>query len=81
MLRNVVALWQAPLCFPRTASISVEEAKHDPSRANRNAAFTLCEEFQRRCRPMLSSRLKTMNSFDASAMVAIGIIVAQPLIG
>jgi hypothetical protein len=29
---------------------------------------------------MLSSRLKTMNSFDAAAMVAVGIIVAQLLL-
>jgi hypothetical protein len=30
---------------------------------------------------MLTSRLKTINSFDASAMVAVGIIVAQLLFG
>jgi hypothetical protein len=30
---------------------------------------------------MLSSALKTMNSFDASAMMAVGIIVAQLLLG
>jgi len=50
-------------------------------RANRNAALTIYKEFQRHCRPMLSSRLKTMNSFDASAVVAVGIIVAQLLLG
>jgi hypothetical protein len=30
---------------------------------------------------MLSSRLKSMNSFDVSAMVAVAIIVAQLLLG
>jgi hypothetical protein len=30
---------------------------------------------------MVSSTLRSMNSFDASAMVAVGIIVAQLLLG
>ena len=30
---------------------------------------------------MLSSRLKAMNSFDVSAMVAVGIIVVQLMLG
>lgn len=67
--------------LPRTASISVKEAKHEPAPANRNAALTICKELHQHCRPMLSSALKTMNSFDASAMMAVGIIVAQLLLG
>ena len=44
-------------------------------------ALTIRKELQWHCRQMLTSRLKTINSFDASAMVAVGIIVAQLLFG
>jgi hypothetical protein len=69
------------MCFPRIAIISVKEAKQELVRMNRNAALTISKEFQWHCHQMLSSRVTTMNSFDASAMVAVGIIVAQLLLG
>jgi hypothetical protein len=69
--------------LPRAASVSVKEAKHEDEAdgAKRNAALSICKEFQRHCRPMFNSRLKTTNSFDASAMAAVGIIVVQLLLG
>jgi hypothetical protein len=53
----------------------------EAARVNRNPALTIRKELQWHCRQMLTSRLKTINSFDASAMVAVGIIVAQLLFG
>lgn len=78
---SIFVSWNAPMCFPRIAIISVKEAKQELVRMNRNAALTISKEFQWHCHQMLSSRVTTMNSFDASAIVAVGIIVAQLLLG
>jgi len=51
------------------------------ARVNRNPALIIRKELQWHCRQMLTSRLKRINSFDASAMVVVGIIVAQLLFG
>jgi hypothetical protein len=65
----------------RVASVSVNEAKDEPDGAKRYDTLNICKEFQRHCRRMLRSRPKTMNSFDASAIAAVGIIVVQLLLG